>query len=303
MPWKILVVGMLPYDSGKTWVAIQVARSLMSRGYSTTYFKPMGASEIWRQYKAFRTSIDLGLLVLEDALKARSLLKLYEPLEAINPVAVYAAPLDIESYKWRFRDFIDDSAEVGKTGVAVRLSRCVGEEVVSAHFILADNLSRVPRVVRDEVLGSMERVHPKPVKLEGVPLADLLMSEGSEAIRSCWERLLARYEFLVVESYSNAAAPMPSVDVDLVLAVSPGKVAVYSGDRYREALEVSGGLRGYAHLSTSDVLRLLRPVAVAEYAPRAGPFEPDVKAEELDYLVEEIVRPVRAVRSGRSGPS
>lgn len=287
MTMKILVVGMLPYDSGKTWASIQLGLSLISNGYTTVYFKPLGASEVWRQFRSFKDSVKMGKLVLEDALKASRILELKESLEAINPVAIYTAPLDVEKYGWNVRMFIDDSTDIRRTSVLVRISECRGE-LKTQHFLLTRNLERTVGTVRSLILELIKKLKPKPISLVGEGLVEDLLSRGVEAAEKCLKKLQEEYEVVVVESYSNEALPLPIRDLEYVVAASQGKLAVYSGDRYLEAIEAIRSVKGISILTTGEVLRLLKPVRVVEVKPLIEPFKE--KSLEFNVLLREVLK-------------
>lgn len=73
----------------------------------------------------------------------------------------------------------------------------------------------------------------------------------------------------MIESYNNAAAPTAgSVDSDVVVAVAPGKAAVFSGNDYRKAIIALSDLKEPWKVTTEDVLPLLHPEKTIELKPR-----------------------------------
>ncbi|MCD6301590.1 MAG: ATPase, partial [Staphylothermus sp.] len=69
---------------------------------------------------------------------------------------------------------------------------------------------------------------------------------------------LKEFNPLIIESFNDAAAPTyGSLMVNTVFIVSPGKVLIYSGDRYRKAVEVYSYKGDPWSITTSNILDLL----------------------------------------------
>ncbi len=48
---RVLIVGMLPFDSGKTTVARQIVKSLCEKGHTVEYLKPVSGHNYWYRFE------------------------------------------------------------------------------------------------------------------------------------------------------------------------------------------------------------------------------------------------------------
>lgn len=95
---KILISGLLVYDSGKTWLAISLAKRLKGYGHRVGIYKPIAGHNAWTQYKTVVISKKLGILVGEDVFNYISILGMgKEIIPFMNPIDILLAPPEVAS--------------------------------------------------------------------------------------------------------------------------------------------------------------------------------------------------------------
>ena len=235
MATVVLVAGLIPYDSGKTWFTLGAALAARERGLEVGVFKRVAAHNLWYSPKAVRKSLELKLLVGNDV-------QLYYErglagdIGISNPVAIATAPPDPSSYA-RAEDYMADFEDVGKIAVLSRVYN-FGERV-HIHHIYTGNLvkmgARTQRLA--ERMGRVLAAQPSSF----TSLAGYLSS--SEAVLNfdrCLQKLEEGSEVVFVESFNDAIAPYGALleKTDLVVIVAPGKAYVYRDVRkVREAAQ------------------------------------------------------------------
>ncbi|MCD6324596.1 MAG: ATPase, partial [Desulfurococcales archaeon] len=93
----VVVSGLLPYDSGKTYVTTSLAKALRTAGFKVSVFKPVAAHSAWFQHEAFEESVALGVLVGEDVL---NYLRegLIDDVDKQNPIDILTAPPSMQAF-------------------------------------------------------------------------------------------------------------------------------------------------------------------------------------------------------------
>ncbi len=269
----VLIVGMLSHDSGKTGLALSLVREARSRGLDVGVSKPISGFNGWSQHRYVQLSVERGVLLGEDMFLLREVAGVKEPLEAVGPLVSLLMPPDPERSGWRMSTYRSMTTSLRDQVVAVRLSRCSGEGVESTvHIYVPENIERLPQGLEEVAWSLVRSLRPEPRPLDSRRLEELLGSEGVVHADTCLDLLASRHEFLVVESYNDAALPTPGcLRSDVVVAVAPGKAAIYSGERYRRAVEAAAGIRKPWQLTTEDVLSLIRPARTMPLKPEPEP--------------------------------
>ncbi len=256
-------MGLVPHESGKTTVAKALVGELVTRGYRVGVAKPVAGHNIWYQRLSVRNSYEHGILVGEDAVELKRASRSEDPLESINPLDIAIAPQDPEPYLKSLRSYHEALSSTPLSAVMIRVSSCVGSNTYTSHYIVWKRVEKAPRSVRDLVLSIASKIRPKPVPIDPEALENILM-EGYANTELCYKYISGKHQTLVLESFNDAASPITDPgNMDLVLAVSPGKLLIYNGDVYRRALSILLGVESSIHRrwwpSTSEVLRLISP--------------------------------------------
>ena len=284
----VLVVGFEAVDSGKTTLAASLARALAAEGFDVGVAKPVGGVDLWHSPWVLGEAERLGLVVSGDALSLVRMSEAGDPLEEVNPLAFYLAPLDPSRHEWRRASLEALAGEPARRTVYARVTACRGGSRETAHAVNLEALERLPGAWASRLEGLAGKLRP-PLMRGGDELMASLMGAGSlAAADSCLARILERHEVVVVESQSDVAAPTPlSAAADLVVAVAPGKAAIVDGDRYAKALNVAGAM-GAPHLYRApEAVHLARPTASIDLPPLEDPrtgYPPDA----LEAIVEAV---------------
>ncbi len=252
---KLLIVGLLPFDSGKTSLAVSLIAEAVERGLDVGVCKPVTAFSGWYHYRSLRRSLEFGKLVGEDVSKLHDVAGSSDPIEIESPVVLMHMPPDPERVEWKSSFYTN----LGEQMVAMRIT--TPDRTV--HYYFPSNLGRLTETMRRQALALIESLRPAPEEMECVD--DVLMNLGKFA-DECVKLIHSKHEFTVVESYNNASAPTwSSLNSDVVLLVAPTKVAVYRGDRYEKAVELL--LKPPWLTPSEEVASLLKPVKTLEIGP------------------------------------
>ena len=240
----VLVAGLVPYDSGKTWFTLGAALAARERGLEVGVFKPVAAHNLWYSPKAVRKSLELKLLIGNDVLLYRER-GLVEDIGISNPVAIATAPPDPSKYA-RVEDYMADFEDVGKIAVLSRVYN--SSERVHAHHIYTENLVKMGACTRRLAERVGRALAAQPSSFASL-VSYLSSSEAVLNLDRCLQKLEEGSEVVFVESFNDAIAPYGALleKVDLVVIVAPGKAYVY-----RDAGKVRGAAqRAYASLRWS----------------------------------------------------
>jgi len=247
----VLIVGLLPFDSGKTSLAVSLISEALERGMDVGVVKPVTAFSGWYQYSSVLRSVEMGKLVGEDVYRLHVHARSGDPIELESPVVFMHMPPDPERVEWKSSYYT--AMSLNEQIVALRIG--------SNHHYVPANLNRLTGAMRRVARRLIETLKPTPLDDVG----DVLLKLGEFANDSV-EEIAKRHEMTVVESYNNASAPTwSSLNADAVVLVAPSKVAIYEGERYRKAVELL--LKPPWLVSSEEVVSLLSPLRTMEIEP------------------------------------
>ncbi len=265
----VLVAGLLEHDSGKTWIGLSLYEALKSLGYRVKCFKPVAGHNAWYQYNTIVESMKAKLLVGEDALKYHKATG--EPIEVLNPIDVLLAPMNPKSYS-SIHAYLSTLSTLPQQLVLARLSRCL-PTISSQHyyFKLLDNVVPPLRQQIKELARELKAVEGDATKF----ISLLASSEAEQIIDSCCKLLLEDTDALIVESFNNAATPYGLIlnRITHAIVVTPGYLAVYDGEDYRNAVKKVYENLGFNGLTTSIVVKDLEPLHEVYVPPANSPLE------------------------------
>jgi len=234
----VLVNGLLTYDSGKTYVAIALAKALVERGFKVSAFKPLAGHSAWYQFNTVLCSLKYGVLVGEDVLKYKDLLGLGSDIELVNPVDFLLAPLDPNCFE-KVEDYLNALCNQFEQLIMARISDC--RSGATMYYVVEDNASRAVPGLRPWVKRLVEKFKPKPVSAERF-FADILAQRDIiGSLDYAFNALKSRAEVLVVESFNDAAVPFMDFlsDIDVVLTVTPGYLFKLDPEGFKKAVKSS----------------------------------------------------------------
>ena len=287
----ILVVGMLSHDSGKTGVAVSLIAEARSRGMNVGASKPVSGFNGWTQYEYVALSAERGILVGEDMYLLLKASGTQEPLEAVGPLVSLLMPPDPERSGWRISAYRSMVTNPREQVVVARITSCGKGGVKSTHHIyVPENIEKLPQRLEEAAWKLVGSLNPEPKPLSPAVMEELLGMDGVIHADTCLDHLASKHDLLVVESYNDAALPTPGcLKASAVVAVAPGKAAIYSGDKYRKAVQAAAGIRKPWQLTTEDVLTLIKPSRVVPLKPEKRPKETAWAEGLLDAVLSVVM--------------
>jgi len=276
----VLVSGLLPYESGKTYFTASLARALKTLGYEVTVYKPVAAHSIWYQIKSFRDSLKLGILVGEDVLKYISIGLIKDP-DLQNPIDILTAVPDIARFT-SVDMYLSTIESALAQAVLVRIS-----STTRKYFLIEDVLRNLTSNVRNEIMKALDIFSPVSRVSSSWLNTYLSSGEADAIIRQSINVLLSMSEVVLVESFSNALLPamslMPYINVAVI--VTPGRAMMYSGNKLSSYVSA---IRSVNELESKFFARLIRPDALIEVSLSEGwpppPLEPEVVEQVIRFL-------------------
>ncbi len=258
-------------DSGKTTLAVSLVAALRRSGFNAAAFKPLGATRIWLHPSVLRVSSERGYLVTWDGYVLSKAVD-GDP-EMVNPVAGFTVPLD--PFK---------GSGYSEVLSALRVSSCTGSRL---HLYEPRTLEAAPPSLASSLLQVLEGVDPKPLPVSRGGLMRVIEEAGLEAADDCLKTLLSRSDVVVVESNSDVAAPTPlTARPDLVVAVAPGRAAIYRGDRWTLALSLVAPHRPHAAV-VEEIVKLLKPLKILDLPLVEDPLE-GIPENYIEAVIEEV---------------
>ena len=289
MPLKILVVGLLRYDSGKTSTVLSIIREAKNRGFDIGVSKPISGFDAWSQFKYVLKSMELGVLVGEDLTLLYGEASPNEPVEVVGPLVMLLAPPDPEAYSWRLSTYTALTSSTVDQVTVIRVTKCSEEKHYTSHYMVEENIAHTPSAMKDMLYKLVGVLKPKPENVGKSFVEELFREDTISGIDECVRNVMMNYDLVVVESYNDAAAPtLSSTNVDVVVAVGPGKIALYNGERYRRALSLVGEIRNPLATTTSEVLSLVKPAKTINARPVVDPKH--AREPWAEGLLDEILR-------------
>lgn len=258
---QVLIVGLLPYDSGKTSLAESLVIEATQRGLDVGVSKPISAVSGWYQYEYLVRSIEFGILVGEDMHRLHNAAKSSDPLEVEGPFVSLLMPPDPERVDWQSSVYM--ALSLLDQIVVMRVTGIEGTK----HFYVPLNIRKLSNTLKEEVEKLLRSLHPKAVAV-GREFTNEMLLKSYEIADECLDYIANKHEFVVVESYNNAAAPTHgSLNATAVVAITPSKAAIYEGDLYRKALIAISDIKEPRQTTTEEILRLLKPAKTIELKP------------------------------------
>ncbi|RZV10533.1 putative P-loop ATPase/GTPase [Natrinema hispanicum] len=244
----LLVVGADRVDAGKTTFSAGLLERTGAVGY-----KPRAGNDFWFDHDDCRRALADGRLYGKDAARLSAADSRGRPPERLNPVHRLWQP-----------------SPGGGSGLLGRTDR---------EFVV-DRIGRDP----DDTLFVRNATAEVPDAVaDALPLSDAVPVEtvaefndlAEQEYVPAFDRLATEIEdtdVAVVESYSDIALPLSSLDpaqIAAVAAVEPGRVRVYNGDRYCRACEIanSSPRDGAIEKRVPDVLDYLDPLERVRLPP------------------------------------
>lgn len=257
----ILVSGLVPFDSGKTWFTLGSALYARNLGFTVRVFKPVAGHNVWYSPRAVKKTLELRALVGNDVGLYYEKGLVENPVLG-NPIALATAPPDpylygedIESYE---RDFENTYAIT----MLSRITDCVNE--VTVHYFYPENLGKAPLGARRALHKLMSALRAEKSAISEL-LSYMLSRRAEDNLSVCLDKIKRNADVVFIESFNDAVSPYISLirEVDVVAIVAPGKVLVYKDvDEFRELVSYNVKQLGWEGYRSKYVVKRLKPRAV-----------------------------------------
>lgn len=284
----VLVAGLIPYDSGKTWFTTAVGLATNSKGLKVGVFKPVAGHNLWYSPRTFKASIRLGLLVGNDILEYYKR-GLAENPALSNPIAIATLPPDPTSYD-DLGTYFSEFETVGSTAALTRVYDCRRGRI--DHYIHIENTARMSPTCR-EIAYKLQRA------LKAVPkafsdIASYLMSPGVEDdLDECLAKVSAGKDIVYIEGFNDAVVAYPRLleKSSLLVIVAPGRVLVYD-DVYSitRIVKESFEKHGVEGLRARYVAEALKPKYSFETGLAFSPKPRRVHFDFVEKIIAELLR-------------
>ena len=285
---RVLVAGLLIYNSGKTWLGVSLIRRLISYGARVGVFKPVAGHDAWSQYRTVVESFKRGVLVGEDVIEYTGVVGDID-VALVNPIDVLLAPPDLVNYLSNVYSYLEDLENQFKQAVLARMSLC--SDGSTQHFVFKENLVAVPPPLRDELERLSTRLNAINSGI-GDFIERLRGRDIEDELMKCLKRVEMGREVTVIESFNNAIAPFKTIlsEADLLLVVAPSVVAIYR-DVKEAVTAVDEAVKSYGERGFEAVhlLSKVKPSEVLYIKPRRA-------IDEYDESIESLARMILSIR-------
>ncbi len=234
-------------------------------------FKPRSGHSLWYQHDAFLKCEEEGRLFCEDIVMLREASKCVLPLEVLNPVDALMSPLDLRSFLQQdalerlyllqsniFPHLVVERYTLCKESGTENVL-CINEEAIKAGSTMLDtnyllNVKKhASKVISIRSLGEWNRIFRR---------------FGSLAMRTGYQSVSERFNYVVVEGFNDAVCPEPTLHHDVIIGVAPGVAVFYDAERFYNVLETMSKLgKDPAALRAEDVAKFLKEAEILTIPP------------------------------------
>ncbi|HIP65400.1 MAG TPA: hypothetical protein EYH08_02600 [Pyrodictium sp.] len=286
---RLLVCGLLEFDSGKTWATVGLARYLIERGYNVEVYKPVAGHNLWYSSKGVRYTRKLGVLVGDDVATYIEVLGVSEP-HRVNPIDLALAiprlrGLDSRSmseYRLAFQS-------QDKILTLARFTDPITGN--TTHFLVVDNLDRIAPSTRKLVEELTLKL--KTQKTELKPLLAFLSSKHVAEVLEFGATLLEKQaDVLIIESFNNVLEPYGGLlaKTDLIIVVTPGyAIILHDVETVKEIAMRLSQLLGVEGLRTNLVLEKPEVASTAKLIEIEYLGKPGEQVKKLGRYIEEVL--------------
>jgi predicted P-loop ATPase/GTPase len=232
---RILVVsGLIPIDSGKTWFTLGLADALRSVGFSVGVYKPVAAHNLWFNPRTLYRSSALGVLAGNDILAYYDR-EVVSDIARANPIALALAPRDLLTTS-SVDEYLESFENLSKILVLARITQCSSGSV--EHLVIRENLEKTPPILRRRIEELARDLGCRDSSVSEV-LGYLRSNESTRNLEECLNILARSVDVVVVESFNDAVVPFSSLleELSYLIIVTPGYALLYTDrDLVKEAV-------------------------------------------------------------------
>lgn len=281
MTRAILINGLLPYDSGKTWFTIALARLLMSKNYKVMLYKPIAAHSAWYQFSTLLNSLKHGVLIGEDVIKYIKLLGLNYSFEMINPIDFMSAPLNPNVFS-NVRDYLASLGNLFEQLVFVRISDFMKE---TKHYIIKGKIEKTIPSLKPWLNRLVDKLKPEIRTLKEI--FKVIYSKSTiRILEHNLNILLSDSDFVLVESFSDASVPYYDLleKTSTVITVAPGYFYVLNAKEFKEAVRKSYMKYGDLGLRTNIIIEKVTKLLENSIFPSSSILDLKIEDKILKIL-------------------
>lgn len=275
--FTVLVNGLLPYDSGKTWLSIALARGLMLKGFKVSMYKPIAAHSAWYQFSTVINSLKHGILVGEDTVKYVNILGLNFSLELVNPIDFMTAPPNPKLFPTS-KKYLTSLENFFEQIVLARIST-INEG--TKHYLITANADKTVDSLKPWIKRLCNKLNPETLSI--TRLLKIVYSRNMlETLDYNLKKLSDFSDIIIVESFSNASTPYYGLleKVNMVLTVTPGYVFSLNVEEFKKAVRKLYRTLGDIGLRTDLIIDTVGKVFET-------PIPPSLSLKDLN--VEDVV--------------
>ncbi|MFQ5819373.1 MAG: hypothetical protein ACE5I5_05255 [Candidatus Heimdallarchaeota archaeon] len=260
---KVLVVGLLKVDSGKTTFSRCLITTLKERGLGIVPFKPLSGHNFYYQWAMTLKNVRKKRLFCHDIDKLAAAAQIQLPIELLNPVDRLLVPLDFEKYLRFPRRFFNHAEKIDAL-LLQRISFVRNCRSLQLENVYLSNKSATSRVLWDpqgikEILKGADKV----LEMEGLHQLVIYHTQHfEEATTAALKALEDQAKWILIESLNDIACPAPcAASADIVVAIVPGLALCYSPKDFFRTLNLQRQLKGKQ-----------RPIFMKELCPVIDPL-------------------------------
>ncbi|MBD3407114.1 MAG: hypothetical protein GF411_13430 [Candidatus Lokiarchaeota archaeon] len=232
---RILLTGMLSFESGKTYVANQLAQKFSREGLNVEYFKPISGHNFWYRYEHSKRCVDQGKLVSKDATRVRATINSSVPVEIANPVHRLFVPMIVQ----KPGEILHNTLALAGWDSIFALQRfsTIEKEGVSNVYLVADSIINQKQLIinTEEIQSLIGDNKIIPVKnMEQVQAFEREYFEST--VQTAFQRIERGQDVVLIESFNDSIWPWEGLaSVDQVFVIGPGQMFRYHPEKFRKA--------------------------------------------------------------------
>ncbi|MEM4734816.1 MAG: hypothetical protein QXS20_03780 [Candidatus Thorarchaeota archaeon] len=281
MALRILILGINPFDSGKTTLALQLGSWLVSQGRSVNYFKPVSGHNYWYRHEHTVVCTNERALISADATAFSRAVGSDLPIVLMNPVHTLFVPARLDS---RGQPPVSSLGFAGWDSFLVmqRFTNADGENLrstvlVASHLIDNDTVM----LSTDEAMALVGQATVMVVdRLD--QFTEFEHHNLNRCVSSCYRRVESCSQIVLIESFNDSVWPWSELDrVDVVIAVGPGNLLEFDADKVKRAVDHLCRPESDIRAVTFPMMReMIRPMRNYRLVPRVG-----LSAGDLSHLM------------------
>lgn len=220
MAYKILVNGLLTYDSGKTWFVIGLAKALLNKGYEVCVYKPIAGHNGWLQFNTIRESLRKKILMGEDVINFFKYNVVKDNISLINPVDFLLVPPDINKFS-DINQYLNTLEDQYKESLLIRISDYKVDS--TRYFKIVDNIKYIMSSLRRWIDKLTDVFRPINISLREF-LKIFLSRDIDRILNYNLDVMNKKYDYVIIESFNNVSIPYKDLInyVDKIISITHG---------------------------------------------------------------------------------